>query len=65
MPAISWRWRPGPCAFSSRPAPPILRSLGHLERFPETGNPGYFIVKLALWVLAVGVLAVDPIDAPS
>jgi len=37
--------------------PIIVRSLTHLERFPETGNPGYFIVKLALWVLALGVLA--------
>src|SRR5215475_3915596 len=37
--------------------PIIMRSLTHLERFPETGNPGYFIVKLALWVLALGVLA--------
>lgn len=37
--------------------PIILRSLTHLERFPETGNPGYFVVKLALWVLALGILA--------
>ncbi len=36
--------------------PPILRSLNQLERFPETGNPGYFIVKLALWLLALGIL---------
>jgi hypothetical protein len=37
--------------------PIIVRSLTHLERFPETGNPGYFIIKLSLWVLALGVLA--------
>ncbi|HEU0160004.1 MAG TPA: TRAP transporter small permease subunit [Hyphomicrobiaceae bacterium] len=42
--------------------PTILRSLGQLERFPETGNPGYFLVKLALWVLAVGVLASAIVD---
>ena len=42
--------------------PPILRSLGQLERFPETGNPGYFVVKLALWVLAGGVLATIIVD---
>ena len=43
-------------------SPPILRSLGQLERFPETGNPGYFVVKLALWVLAVGVLVTIIVD---
>jgi TRAP-type C4-dicarboxylate transport system permease small subunit len=37
--------------------PLILRSLAQLERFPETGNPGYFAIKLAVWVLAIGVLA--------
>ena len=42
--------------------PAILRSLGQLERFPETGNPGYFVVKLALWVLAGGVLATIIVD---
>lgn len=43
-------------------SPPILRSLGQLEHFPETGNPGYFVVKLALWVLAVGVLVTIIVD---
>jgi hypothetical protein len=33
-----------------------------LERFAETGNPGYFIVKLALWLLAAGVLAAIVLD---
>jgi len=42
--------------------PAILRSLGQLERFPETGNPGYFIIKVALWVLALGVLATTIVD---
>jgi TRAP-type C4-dicarboxylate transport system permease small subunit len=42
--------------------PAILRSLGQLERFPETGNPGYFVVKLALWMLALGVLATIFVD---
>lgn len=37
--------------------PLIVRSLAQLERFPETGNPGYFVIKLAVWVLAVGMLA--------
>jgi TRAP-type C4-dicarboxylate transport system permease small subunit len=42
--------------------PANLRSLGQLERFPETGNPGYFVVKLALWMLALGVLATIFVD---
>jgi TRAP-type mannitol/chloroaromatic compound transport system permease small subunit len=30
----------------------IVPSLRTLEAFPDTYNPGYFIIKLALWVLA-------------
>lgn len=33
----------------------IISSLEHVERFPDTGNPGYFILKLALWLL-VGLM---------
>jgi TRAP-type mannitol/chloroaromatic compound transport system permease small subunit len=33
-------------------APAVWRSLVSLESFPETYNPGYFIVKLAVWLLA-------------
>jgi TRAP-type mannitol/chloroaromatic compound transport system permease small subunit len=40
-------------AVSARPT--ILSSVQHLERFPDTGNPGYFIVKLALWFM-VGLM---------
>ena len=42
-----------------------------LERFPDTGNPGYFMVKLALLVLALLVLiegmieVARPMPAPS
>jgi TRAP-type mannitol/chloroaromatic compound transport system permease small subunit len=36
---------------------PIVRqSTLLLERFPDTGNPGYFIIKLALLLLALLVL---------
>jgi hypothetical protein len=38
-------------------APQVLRSLQSLERFPDTFNPGYFLLKLALWVLAALALA--------
>jgi|SRR5690349_8252801 len=36
-------------------APTVWRSLAQLERFPETWNPGYFVLKLAL---ALGMLLV-------
>lgn len=32
-------------------APMVRGSMLGLERFPDTGNPGYFILKLALWLL--------------
>jgi len=42
-----------------------------LERFPDTGNPGYFIIKLALLLMALLVLAqgllelMPPVRRPS
>ena len=33
-----------------------------LEAFPDTYNPGYFIIKLALWLLAGLILAQAIID---
>jgi TRAP-type mannitol/chloroaromatic compound transport system permease small subunit len=53
-------------AYSSGAA--VLRSLGQLERFPDTGNPGYFLVKLALWLLAglmVAAIALDLCGRPA
>jgi TRAP-type mannitol/chloroaromatic compound transport system permease small subunit len=40
----------------------VLWSLVHLERFPDTGNPAYFLVKLALWLLAGLMLAAVALD---
>ena len=37
--------------------PMIASSIGHWERFPDTGNPGYFIIKASLWLMAGAVLA--------
>ena len=37
--------------------PLISSSLRHWEGFPDTGNPGYFIVKLSLWLLT-GIMLV-------
>jgi TRAP-type mannitol/chloroaromatic compound transport system permease small subunit len=45
-------------------ATPIIRgSISHWERFADTGNPGYFIIKLSLWLLALGVLAAIALDS--
>jgi TRAP-type mannitol/chloroaromatic compound transport system permease small subunit len=35
----------------------VLNSIQVLERFPDTYNPGYFIIKIALWLLAALMLA--------
>jgi TRAP-type mannitol/chloroaromatic compound transport system permease small subunit len=40
----------------------VILSLRSLEAFPDTYNPGYFVIKLALWVLAGLVLAQAIID---
>jgi TRAP-type mannitol/chloroaromatic compound transport system permease small subunit len=34
----------------------VVSSVLDLERFPETFNPGYFIVKIAVWLLAALIL---------
>jgi TRAP-type C4-dicarboxylate transport system permease small subunit len=36
---------------------PIAASIGALESFPETYNPGYFLVKIAVGLLALLALA--------
>jgi TRAP-type C4-dicarboxylate transport system permease small subunit len=43
-------------------SPMILSGLSNLERFQDSLNPGYFIVKLALWLLAVTLLVASIID---
>jgi len=42
---------------------PALLSLMQLERFPETFNPGYFAIKLAVILLALLVVVQAIIDA--
>ncbi len=41
----------------------VIPSLRLLEAFPDTFNPGYFIIKLALWLLAGLILAQAIIDS--
>ena len=43
--------------------PIVAQSVRQLEAFPETYNPGYFVVKLALLLLALLVLAQALLDA--
>jgi len=35
----------------------VMSSIAGLETFPDTYNPGYFIIKAAVWVLALLMLA--------
>jgi TRAP-type C4-dicarboxylate transport system permease small subunit len=46
--------------WSSRGA--VWSSLSLLERFPDTANPGYFLIKLALWLMAALILLQAAID---
>ncbi len=45
---------------ASKPA--VLGSVLETEAFPDTANPGYFIIKLALWVMTILILAQAAID---
>jgi TRAP-type mannitol/chloroaromatic compound transport system permease small subunit len=35
----------------------VLSSVAAVEAFPDTANPGYFVIKLAVWIMALMVLA--------
>jgi TRAP-type mannitol/chloroaromatic compound transport system permease small subunit len=40
----------------------VLTSLGVHESFQDSGNPGYFLIKLALWLMAVAAIGQALID---
>ena len=40
----------------------IVSSVMLLEAFPDTFNPGYYLIKLALWLMAALILAQAAID---
>lgn len=42
-----------------------LRSLLSLEHFPDTFNHGYFVIKLAMWLLALLLLVHTLMDAAT
>jgi TRAP-type mannitol/chloroaromatic compound transport system permease small subunit len=41
----------------------VWMSVRHLEGFPDTYNPGYFMIKLSLWLLAGLLLLQAIVDA--
>ena len=40
----------------------VQQSVFGLEAFPDTSNPGYFILKIALWLMALLVIAQAIVD---
>jgi len=40
----------------------VLSSVLGLEAFADTNNPGYFIIKAALWLMAVVIIAQAAVD---
>jgi TRAP-type mannitol/chloroaromatic compound transport system permease small subunit len=40
----------------------VMTSLRVREAFQDSGNPGYFLIKLALWVMALAVIGQALID---
>jgi hypothetical protein len=40
----------------------VISSLHDLEAFQDSGNPGYFLIKLALWVMAILILGQSLLD---
>jgi TRAP-type mannitol/chloroaromatic compound transport system permease small subunit len=40
----------------------VVQSIRYLESFQDSGNPGYFLIKVALWVMAAVILGQSLID---
>src|SRR5450432_533907 len=40
----------------------VIPSIQHLESFQDSGNPGYFLIKVALWVMAAAILGQSLLD---
>jgi TRAP-type mannitol/chloroaromatic compound transport system permease small subunit len=40
----------------------VMSSLRDLESFQDSGNPGYFLIKLALWVMAGAIIGQSLLD---
>jgi len=42
---------------------PVWESVRTLEKFPETLDPGYFLIRLAAWCMVLGILVQSVADA--
>jgi TRAP-type mannitol/chloroaromatic compound transport system permease small subunit len=40
----------------------VVSSIQGLESFQDSGNPGYFLIKVALWVMAAAILGQALVD---
>jgi TRAP-type mannitol/chloroaromatic compound transport system permease small subunit len=40
----------------------VISSIRVYESFPDSGNPGYFLIKLALWLMASAVIGQALVD---
>jgi TRAP-type mannitol/chloroaromatic compound transport system permease small subunit len=40
----------------------VVPSIRHLESFQDSGNPGYFLIRVAVWVMAAAVLGQSLVD---
>lgn len=40
----------------------VISGIRSLEAFQDSGNPGYFLIKIALWVMAVAVIGQALLD---
>ncbi len=40
----------------------VVQSLQQMESFQDSGNPGYFLIKAALWVMAIAIIAQAVVD---
>ena len=71
-----WRWRlarwghaiavlPFSCFLLISGWPIMMRSLQGWESFPDTANPGYFIIKCAAWLLGLLITLQAVADAFS
>jgi hypothetical protein len=43
----------------------VWQSVSQLEAFPDSFNPGYFVIKLALWLLAAAMFVQGVLDLGS
>jgi TRAP-type mannitol/chloroaromatic compound transport system permease small subunit len=40
----------------------VVPSVQQLEAFQDSGNPGYFLIKIALWIMAAAILCQSLVD---